>query len=259
MRRATPSRRCRPWLGVACVLIAASACARQPLPSTDTAATVAAHVPTSAYTQVPRSADGIGKAYEGREIAAVMGWQGAAWLEREEREREERGSLLLRELALTPGMQVADIGAGTGYYERRIAPLVAPEGKVHAIDVQPQMVAMLRQLALRPEFSNVMPVLGSERDPGLAPGTIDLAMMVDVYHELAYPAEMLDAIVRALKPGGRVVFVEYRAEDAAVPIKSLHKMSVRQVRREAERHGLVWERTAESLPWQHVIVFRKAG
>jgi len=154
-------------------------------------------------------------------------------------------------------MVVADIGAGTGYYERRIAPRVGPTGKVYAVDVQPEMVAMLEQVAALPEFANVVPVLGGERDPRLAPGSIDLALMVDVYHELAYPAEMLDAIVRALKPGGRVAFVEYRAEDDRVPIKSLHKMSEAQIRREAAQHALVWERTAHSLPWQHVVIFRK--
>ena len=131
-------------------------------------------------------------------------------------------------------------------------------GKVYAVDVQPQMVAMLETIAARPEFANVAPVLGGERDPKLAPGSIDLAIMVDVYHELAYPAEMLDAIVRALAPGGRVAFVEYRAEDDDVPIKPLHKMSEAQIRKEAARHGLAWQRTARSLPWQHVVVFRKA-
>ncbi|MEP6635025.1 MAG: methyltransferase domain-containing protein [Luteimonas sp.] len=209
------------------------------------------------YGHVSPSPDGIGRTYAGREIAGVMGWQGAAWLERQEREREERGSRLLRVLALKPGMNVADIGAGTGYYERRIAPLVGPMGKVYAVDVQPQMVAMLKKIAARPEFVNVVPVLGAERDPHLAPGSIDLAMMVDVYHELAYPSQMLDAIVRALKPGGRVAFVEYRAEDPRVPIKSLHKMSEAQVRREAALHALTWQRTDESLPWQHVVIFVK--
>ncbi len=209
------------------------------------------------YGQIAPSADGIGKTYEGREISAVMGWQGAAWLEREEREREERGSLLLRELALAPGMHVADIGAGTGYYARRIAPRVGPKGKVYAVDVQPQMVAMLRKQAARPGFGNLVPVLGGVKDPGLAPGSIDVALMVDVYHELEFPHEMLGRLVRALKPGGRVVFVEYRAEDPNVPIKPLHKMSQAQIRREAARHALRWERTATTLPWQHVVVFRK--
>ena len=210
------------------------------------------------YSTVPRTADGIGKAYMGREIAGIMGWQGAAWLERQEREREERGSRLLRALAITPGMQIADVGAGTGWYTRRLAPLVGASGKVFAVDVQPQMVAMLRQLATRDGYANVVPVQGGERDPMLAAGSIDLALMVDVYHELEYPAEMLDALGKALKPGGRLVFVEYRAEDEAIPIKPLHKMSERQIRREASRHGFEYARNVGSLPWQHVVVFRKA-
>lgn len=209
------------------------------------------------YRTVPASADGIGKTYQGREISQVMGWQGAAWLEREEREREERGSVLLRELKLKPGMTVADVGAGTGYYARRIAPMVAPKGKVYAVDVQPQMVAMLQAAAKRPGLGNLVPVLGTTTDSKLAAGSIDLALMVDVYHELEFPHEMLDRLVRALKPGGRLVFVEYRAEDAAVPIKPLHKMNEKQIRREATQHALLWERTADTLPWQHVVVFRK--
>ena len=209
------------------------------------------------YGAVAPSADGIGKTYQGREISAVMGWQGAAWLEREDREREERGSVLLRELALQPGMNVADVGAGTGYYSRRIAPLVGPEGKVYAVDVQPQMVAMLAQVAARSGFENLIPVQASVTDPKLAPASIDLALMVDVYHELEYPHEVLGQLVRALKPGGRLVLVEYRAEDRNVPIKALHRMSEAQIRREAALHPLEWERTADTLPWQHVVVFRK--
>jgi SAM-dependent methyltransferase len=209
------------------------------------------------YAKMPRSADGVGKRYMGREIAAVMGWQGAAWLEREEREREERTDLLLQALALIPGMVVADIGAGTGYLARRMAPQVAPGGKVLAVDVQPEMVRMLSDLARKENLSNVVPLLGAEADVKLPPQTVDLAIMVDVYHELAYPFEVLASIVRALKPGGRVVFVEYRAEDPRVPIKPVHKMSEAQVRLEAQVHALEWERTVGSLPWQHMVVFRK--
>ncbi len=241
---------------LACLLWAVAGCARErPTPAPANAAP-AAQPASDGYTQVTRSADGIGKAYLGREIASVMGWQGAAWLEREEREREERGSVLLDELRLAPGMQVADIGAGTGWHARRMAPRVAP-GRVYAVDVQPQMVAMLQRVAAQPGLGNVVPVLGGERDPELAPASIDLALMIDVYHELAYPAEMLDAIVRALKPGGRLVLVEYRAEDDDVPIKPIHKMSETQIQREVSSHGLAWERTGASLPWQHVVVFRK--
>jgi ubiquinone/menaquinone biosynthesis C-methylase UbiE len=195
----------------------------------------------------------------GREIAGVMGWQGAAWLEREQREREERTDLLMNALALKPGMAVADIGAGTGYLSRRMATAVAPGGKVFAVDVQPEMIRLLETLARERGLGNVVPSLGTETDVKLPAASIDLAIMVDVYHELSFPHEVLASIVRALKPGGRVVFVEYRAEDARVPIKPLHKMSEAQVRREAEVQPLVWERTVGNLPWQHMVVFRKGG
>ncbi len=237
---------------------AGSACSQPATAPQSAAEPIAGEVAASGvYGEVAPSADGIGKTYEGREISQVMGWQGAAWLEREEREREERGSVMLEELGLAPGMHVADIGAGTGYYSRRIAPLVAPAGRVYAVDVQPEMVAMLRESAARPELSNLVPVQASTTDPGLEPSSIDLAVMVDVYHELENPHEVLQALVRALKPGGRIAFVEYRAEDQRVPIKPLHTMSEAQIRREAARHPLEWERTARTLPWQHVVVFRK--
>jgi ubiquinone/menaquinone biosynthesis C-methylase UbiE len=213
----------------------------------------------SAYTAIARTADGIGKRYMGREIAGVMGYQAAGWLDRQERAQEERTDLLLQALALRPGMVVADIGAGSGYLSRRMAPQVAPGGKVLAVDVQPQMVALLEHLAQQPGLGNIEPSLGGEQDIKLPAASVDLAVMVDVYHELAYPYEVLGSIVRALKPGGRVVFVEYRAEDPRVPIKPLHKMTEAQVRREAAVLPLVWERTVETLPWQHVVVFRKSG
>jgi SAM-dependent methyltransferase len=220
-----------------------------------------ASLPTAArYEKTKPSADGIGKSYMGREIAGIMGWQGAAWLEREEREREERGDLLLRELTrigLRAGMNVADIGAGTGYYARRIAPLVAPGGTVFAVDVQPQMIQLLTESAKRAGLKNIKPVLGTSDNVALAESTINLAIMVDVYHELEYPFEVMESIVRALKPGGRVVFVEYRAEDDNVPIKPVHKMSEAQVRKEAAAHALIYERTANVLPWQHMVIFKK--
>ena len=211
------------------------------------------------YTPGPASADGIGKRYMGREIAGVMGWQGAAWLEREEREREERTDLLVAALDLKPGMVVADIGAGTGFLARRMASVVGRAGKVLAVDVQPEMVRMLDTLARQSGLAQIVPSLGAEDDVRLPAGSVDLAIMVDVYHELAYPFEVLASIVRSLKPGGRVVFVEYRAEDERVPIKPIHKMSQAQIRREAAALPLVWERTVDSLPWQHLVVFRKAS
>ena len=212
------------------------------------------------YSLVRPSADGIGKTYLGREIAGVMGWQGAAWLEREERQQEERADLLLRELGLKPGMAVADIGAGTGYYARRMAPLVGSGnsgGVVYATDVQPEMMKMLEDGAKKAGLTNIKPILGGLKDVNLPDASIDLALMVDVYHELEYPFEVIESLVRALKPGGHIAYVEYRLEDPRVPIKALHKMSEAQVRKEAANHSLVWERTASTLPWQHVVIFRK--
>lgn len=209
------------------------------------------------YARRAPSADGIGKLYMGREIAQVMSYHGASWLERAERMAEERPDLLLRELDLRPGMQVADIGAGTGYHAWRMAQAVGATGIVHAVDVQPQMLALLERRMAARGAANVKPILGTPADPRLPEARLDLALMVDVYHELEFPQEMLAAVVRALKPGGRVVFVEFKGEDARVPIRALHKMTVEQVRREAAVHPLEWERTVSTLPWQHVIVFRK--
>ena len=212
---------------------------------------------TSLYKKSKPSADGIGKIYMGREIAGVMGWQGASWLEREERGREERPDLLMPELSLKAGMIVADIGAGTGYYSRLMSKAVGSTGAVYAVDVQPQMVAMLKEVAAKPEFVNIKPLLSSVADVKLPSRSIDLAIMVDVYHELEFPHEVMTTIINSLKPEGRVVFVEYRAEDPRVPIKEVHKMTEAQVKREALTHALTWDRTASTLPWQHVIIFRK--
>jgi ubiquinone/menaquinone biosynthesis C-methylase UbiE len=209
------------------------------------------------YREGRGSADGIGKIYQGREIAAIMGFEAAPWLERPNRADEERPDLLLKELHLQTGMTVADIGAGSGYLSRRLAPSVAP-GRVFAVDVQPQMVALLTDLALKPEFKNVVPIQGDADDVKLPPGSVDLAVMVDVYHELAFPYEVMRSLIRALKPGGRVVLVEYRSEDPALPIKALHKMSRAQILREMSVLPLVWERTSERLPMQHIVVFRKS-
>ena len=209
------------------------------------------------YSQLPASADGIGKSYMGREISAVMGWQGASWLERQERDREERTDLLLAALMLKPGNVVADIGAGTGYLSRRMAPLVMPGGKVWAVDVQPEMINLLQAGVKRSGLTQIEAKLSAVDDVKLPASSVDLAIMVDVYHELAYPYEVMASLLKALKPGGRLVFVEYKAEDSFVPIKPLHKMSEAQIKREAAVFALDWERTVSSLPWQLVVVFRK--
>ena len=219
--------------------------------------TLAQQTTPPGYVSIPASADGIGKRYMDREISGVMGWQGATWLERGTREREDRTDLLLNTLDLQPGMVVADIGAGTGYLSRRMAPLVMPGGKIIALDLQPEMVNILQTGVKRSGFTQIEVKLGTADDIKLPKNSIDMAIMVDVYHELAYPYEVMTSIMQALKPKGRIVFVEYKAEDARVPIKTLHKMSEAQIKREAGVFALEWERTVSTLPWQHVVMFRK--
>ncbi len=218
-----------------------------------------AHADAYAYQRTRPSTDGIGKSYMARDIAGVMGWQAAAWLERPERMQEERPDLLLAELKLKPGMVVADIGAGSGYHSRRMADVVGKTGKIYAVDVQPQMVQLLSLIARDERYGNVKPILCTVDDVKLPVGSVDLAIMVDVYHELEFPFEVMRSIVKSLKPGGRVAFVEYRAEDANVPIKALHKMSEAQIKREAAPHQIEWERTSHVLPWQHIVIFKKKG
>jgi len=201
--------------------------------------------------------DGIGKFYLDREIAQVMGHQAADWLERPERESEEKPDLLVEALKLEPGDSVADIGAGTGYFARRLARKVGETGKVYAVDIQPEMLVLLTNKMAELKIRNVKPVLGTITDPKLPTNSVDLVLMVDVYHEFSHPFEMVEAICRSLKPGGRLVFVEYRAEDPTVPIKRLHKMTEAQVRKEATPHPLVWEQTLGVLPRQHIILFRR--
>jgi len=201
--------------------------------------------------------DGIGKFYLGREIAYVMGHQAAGWLERPEREKEERSSLLLKSLRLKPGEVIADIGAGSGYFTFPLAQKVGPTGKVYAVDIQPEMLNLIRQRMQERKVANVVPIKGTESDPKITEETIHLILLVDVYHEFSHPYEMTLAMVRALKPGGRLVFVEYRLEDPDVPIKLVHKMSQRQVLKEMEPHPLRHVRTLDVLPWQHIIIFEK--
>jgi ubiquinone/menaquinone biosynthesis C-methylase UbiE len=203
---------------------------------------------------------GTGKFYMDREIAQVMGHQGASWLERPEREMQEKPSKLLELLKFKPGQVVADIGAGSGYHTVRIAKLVRPKGKVYAVDIQPEMLAIIRHRTKQLKLTNVTPVRGTVTDPKLPAGAVDLILMVDVYHEFSHPYEMTEAMLKALKPGGRLVFVEFRLEDPDVPILKLHRMSEKQVRKEMTAHPqLRHVRTLGSLPWQHVIIFEKAA
>ncbi len=202
------------------------------------------------------SADGIGKVYLGREISQVMGHRGAAWLERPSRSWEEHPADLVQQLNLSPADVVADIGAGTGYMTFRLSSQV-PEGQVYAVDIQPEILAMLQALKQNQQADNVIPILGSETDPHLPPQSIDLALLVDAYHEFAYPYEMMTHLVSALKSGGQVALVEYRGENPFILIKRHHKMTQRQVRREMNAVGLLWQETLEFLPQQHVMIFRK--
>ena len=211
------------------------------------------------YETRPRpSRDGIGKIYFGREIAQVMGHQGASWLERPEREEEERTDLLVQALALKPGESVADIGAGSGYFSWRMAQKVGERGKVYAVEIQQEMLDILMvNMKKRGVGEIVQPILGTVQDPKLPAASVDTIILVDVYHELDFPFEMTRAMISALKPGGRLVLVEYRGEDPAVPIKPLHKMTVAQVRKEMTVHPITFEQTIATLPRQHIIVFRK--
>ncbi len=208
------------------------------------------------YVERRGSPDGIGKFYMNREIAHVMGHQAAGWLERPERNDEEGTEKLLPLLGIKPTDVLADIGAGTGYFSFRMA-AAAPQGKVYAVDVQQEMLDIIAARQRQGAPANVVPVLGAEDDPKLPTGAVDLILLVDAYHEFSFPREMGEGMVRALKPGGRIALVEYRAEDPSVPIKTLHKMSVRQAKAEMAALGLTFVKTSKSLPWQHVMFFAK--
>jgi precorrin-6B methylase 2 len=203
--------------------------------------------------------NGIGKFYMGREIAHVMGFQGAIWLERAEREDEEAPSKLVQALKLQPGQVIADVGAGSGMLSVMMAKEVGEQGKVIAVDVQQEMLDLLDRRLTMLNVKNVEGRLGTEKTPRLGPASIDLAIMVDVYHEFAFPYEMMLEISKSLKPGGRVVFVEYRKEDPEVPIKLVHKMTQVQVKKEIAfpEFGLKWKETIGILPRQHIIIFEK--
>jgi len=208
-------------------------------------------------TRVEHSPDGIGKFFMGREIAHVMGHQAADWLERPEREAEENTNLMVDSLKLKPGEIVADIGAGTGYISRKLSKKVGNKGIIYAVEIQQEMLDILTNKAAQAGFRNIKPVLGTTKDTKLPPSSVDTILLVDVYHEFDFPFEMTQAMSKALKPGGRIVFVEFRGEDPKVPIKPLHKMTVAQLRKEMGLHPLEWKESIEVLPRQHIIIFKK--
>jgi ubiquinone/menaquinone biosynthesis C-methylase UbiE len=221
--------------------------ATQPLPKKDLYETKKDHDPT-----------GIGKFYLGREIANVMSYEGAGWLERPEREREEKVSKLMPSLEIKEGQVVADLGAGSGFHTMKLAKLVGEKGKVYAVDIQPQMLDIIGKRIRKDDIKNVVLIHNTEKDPKLPAGKLDMILMVDVYHELSYPYEVTVELVKALKTGGRLVFVEFRLEDKKVPILELHRMSIAQVKKEMDLHKeMKHQKTLDHLPWQHVIIFEK--
>lgn len=193
----------------------------------------------------------------GRPYAGVMGVAGAPWLERPERELEENPRKAVKLLAIAPGMSVADVGAGSGYYTELLSKAVGQTGSVYATDVQPGMVQLLRQRAEKRKLANVNVVLGSYEDPNLPAACCDMILLVDVYHEFSQPQQMLRKLRESLKPEGRLVLLEFRKEDPSIPIRPEHKMSVAEVRAEVEPEGYRFDRALPGLPWQHILIFRK--
>lgn len=208
------------------------------------------------YSEKVPSRDGIGKVYMGREISQVVSQHAIGWLERRDREGEEKPSLVMDQLELTPDAVVADIGAGSGYFSFLIAPLV-PEGKVLAVDIQQEMLDFVEAKKKLKKVRNIETHLGTIEDTRLEPETVDMALMVDAYHEFSHPREMAESIVEGLKPGGRIIFLEYRGEDPTVPIKPLHKMTVKQVTKEMEAVGMEFVEVRDFLPIQHFLIFKK--
>lgn len=198
------------------------------------------------------------KEYQGRVIAQTMHWQGANWLIRNKREREEAAVRMREELRLKPGMAVCDMGSGNGYHTLPIAEAVGPSGKVYAVDVQPEMIVMLNERAAEKGITSIETIVGEFHDPRLPAQSCDLILLVDVYHEFSHPVPMLEGMKKALKPGGQICLVEFRAEDDAVPIKPEHKMSKAQILKEMTANGLKLAREFDGLPWQHMMFFEMA-
>jgi ubiquinone/menaquinone biosynthesis C-methylase UbiE len=195
--------------------------------------------------------------YMGRRIARTMHYSGAEWLIRNEREREERCSLMLANLGVKPGMTICDMGCGNGFHSLQLAKMTGKKGMVVGVDVQPEMLGLLRERMEEQGIENIIPILGSYHNPHLPAGTIDRVLLVDVYHEFSHPEQMLAAMRTSLKPGGQIVLVEFREEDPKVPIKPLHKMSKAQVNKELTTNGFKLVSEFDKLPWQHMMFFGK--
>jgi len=208
------------------------------------------------YTYKRGDYNGIGKWYMGREVAYVMGFQGINWLERSEREIEEDVSTLIKNMEIKTDDTIADIGAGSGYHVFRMAPL-AENGLVYAVDIQPEMLEAIELKKRSKRVSNVETVLGSEKSINLPKNSLDKILLVDVYHEFSYPAEMVGSIKNALKSNGQLFLIEYRGEDSSVPIKKIHKMTVKQSIKEMEAAGFRLKENIDNLPWQHCMIFEK--
>ena len=208
------------------------------------------------YTVKPGDPNGINKWYMGRQIAQVMSHFGIDWLERQERDQEENTTQLLKNLAVQPGTVIADIGAGSGYHSTLLSKMVG-NGKVYAVDVEPEMIAYWNERIKREGKKNIIPVLSTEKAVSLPANSMDMMLLVDVYHEFSFPYEMARSMLDALKPGGKLVLVEFRAEDWNVPIKAIHKMSQQQAVKEFKAAGFSFEKNISNLPWQHCLIFRK--
>lgn len=243
-------------LSLLLLLVLCTNCNQSPVKQPRDKPAAGAVADTAVYSFKPAHPDGTGKVYLGREIAGIMGTAGGRWLNRDSRQQEENVNLAISRLPIRANSVVADIGAGTGYYTFRIASKV-PEGKVYAVEVQDEFIAALQAHKARLDLRNVEVVRGNSRSPQLPESSVDLVLMVDVYHELEFPREMLQAIHRALKPGGKLLLLEYRAEDPNVPIKELHKMSVAQVRRELEANHFKFHKKEDFLPMQHFLLFER--
>lgn len=193
--------------------------------------------------------------YQGRTIAQTMHWQGAGWLIRHKRDREEATLQMRAELNLKPGMTVCDMGSGNGYHTLPMAEAVGKDGKVFAVEVQPEMIEMLHKRAQEKGITNITSIIGEPHDPKLPPASCDMILLVDVYHEFSHPEPMLAGMKKALKPDGVIVLVEFRAEDDSVPIKPEHKMSKAQINKELTLNGFKLVREYDDLPWQHMMFF----